>query len=369
MTCRPDSSVAHLLLDWFVANQRDLPWRKNRTPYRIWVSEIMLQQTQVNTVIPYFEAFIRRFPTLANLAAASQDEVLKAWEGLGYYARARNMHRAAGQVVTRHAGEVPRDLESLRALPGIGDYVAGMIASLAFGLDTPALDANGYRVLARLCAEQRPVDGSAVRRQLRDVARAMLPAGSAGEFNEALIELGALVCTPRKPACETCPLADRCQAFAQGLQQTIPVRRPRRVPPHRDVTAAVIWNGEKVLISQRMADSMLGGLWEFPGGKCEAGETHQVCLQREILEELAVHIDVGEHLISFDHAYSHLHITLHAFHCRPLDGPPQAIEVADWQWVAPDELSAYPLSVADQRIAQALLEQIASAPGTRGLDR
>jgi A/G-specific adenine glycosylase len=358
MTCQPNASAAAALIAWFAANQRDLPWRQDRTPYRVWVSEIMLQQTQVATVIPYFETFTTRFPALANLASAGQDEVLKAWEGLGYYARARHMHEAARQVVTQHAGELPHDVPALRELPGIGEYVAGMIASLAYGQDAPALDANGYRVLARLCAIQPPVDRSSTRRQLRDVARNLLPAGQAGAFNEALIELGALICTPRKPACEACPLGDECLALEQGLQHILPVRRPRRVPPHRDVTAAVIWQGDKVLISQRLADSMLGGLWEFPGGKCEEGETYQACLQREILEELALHIDVGAHLITFDHAYSHMHITLHAFHCQPLDGPPQAIEVADWQWIAPDELSTYPLSVADLRIAQALREEL-----------
>ena len=357
MTCRPNASIPSALLNWFAANKRDLPWRKCRTPYRVWISEIMLQQTQVSTVIPYYLAFIERFPTISSLARASQDAVLKMWEGLGYYARARNMHRAAGQIMAEHNGEIPDDLATLRALPGIGDYMAGMILSLAYEQDVPALDANGYRVLARLCGIQQPIDKSAIRRQLWEIAGELIPAGSAGAFNEALIELGALVCTPRSPACDTCPLSNGCQAYAQELQDAIPIRRPRRRPPHRDVTAAVIWNEGKVLISQRLNTSMLGGLWEFPGGKCEAGETHQICLKREIEEELALHIDVGTHLITFDHAYSHIHITLHTYHCKPLDGPPQAIEVADWQWVALDELANYPLSVADQRIAQALLKE------------
>lgn len=354
MTCRPNTSISDKLLAWFAIHRRDLPWREDRTPYRIWVSEIMLQQTRAATVTPYFNAFVKRFPTLSDLANARQDEVLKAWEGLGYYARARNMREAARQIVAEHAGRIPDDRDALLKLPGIGEYVAGAILSLAFGQNVPALDANGHRVLARLYAIQEPVDQSSVRRDLRGVAQRLLPSGRAGEFNEALIEFGALLCTPRQPACGRCPLNDECKAYAQELQNEIPVRRPRRAVPHYDVTAAVIRSEDKVLISQRHSDKMLGGLWEFPGGKVEAGETLPACLQREILEELGIDILIGECLISFDHAYSHMRITLHVFHCRPLNGPPRAIEVADWRWVTLDELRDFPLSVTDQRIAEAL---------------
>ena len=250
----------------------------------------------------------------------------------------------------------------LRALPGIGVYVAGMILSLAYGQDVPALDANGLRVLARLYGVQEAVSRSMVRRQLQETARRVLPEGRAGEFNEALIEFGALVCTPRDPVCEDCPIVRSCRAVALGLQHSIPVRLPRRAIPHRDVTAAVIWSGGRVLISQRLNDRMLGGLWEFPGGKCETAESYDACLRREIREELALDIEVAEPLVTFDHAYSHLHITLHVFHCRPLSDPPRAIEVADWRWVALDNLGDFPLSVADRRIAQALIER-ATDPG------
>lgn len=362
MDCQPDVSIADGLLEWFAANKRGLPWRAERTPYRVWVSEVMLQQTQVATAIPYFDAFMARFPTLESLAAAGPEDVLKAWEGLGYYARARNLHRAAGQIVKDHDGCLPHEPAALRALPGIGVYVAGMILSLAYGQDVPALDANGLRVLARLYGVQEAVSRSMVRRQLQETARRVLPEGRAGEFNEALIEFGALVCTPRDPVCEDCPIVRSCRAVALGLQHSIPVRLPRRAIPHRDVTAAVIWSGGRVLISQRLNDRMLGGLWEFPGGKCETAESYDACLRREIREELALDIEVAEPLVTFDHAYSHLHITLHVFHCRPLSDPPRAIEVADWRWVALDNLGDFPLSVADRRIAQALIER-ATDPG------
>ena len=247
-----DAKAAFLhahLIDWFREKQADLPWRRNRTPYRVWVSEIMLQQTQVSTVIPYFEAFVSRFPGIASLADASQDDLLKVWEGLGYYARARHMQQAAQQMVTEHAGELPRDASTLRRLPGIGDYVAGMILSLAYGQDVPALDVNGYRVLARLCAEQQPIDRTSTRRRLLDVARELIPAGSAGEFNEALIELGALVCTARQPACEACPLSGQCLAFARQVQHMLPVRRPRRAPPPARYLAVVSWTSMRGVVT------------------------------------------------------------------------------------------------------------------------
>jgi len=306
-------------------------------------------------VIPYYRAFLVRFPTIRALAEASQDDVLKAWEGLGYYARARNLHRAARLVQSRHAGHIPGERQALLALPGIGAYTAGAILSLAFAQDVPALDANARRVLARLGAVEEPLDRPAVLRRLEDAAAALLPAGQAGAFNEALMDLGALVCTPRAPACPMCPLREGCRAFAAGRTTTIPLRRPRRTVPHYQVTAAVIWQKGRILLSQRRSDQMLGGLWEFPGGKCEAGEELPQCLRREIREELALDIEVGAHLVTVEHAYTHMRITLHAFHCRPLAGTPQAIACQDWRWVRPEDVASFALSVADQRIAEALL--------------
>lgn len=365
--------IAGKLLDWFAGHRRDLPWRQQtphggpRDPYRVWVAEVMLQQTQVPTVIPYYCAFMARFPTLQHLAKASQDEVLKAWEGLGYYARARHLHAAAQQIQARYNGHFPSTREGLLELPGIGDYIAGAILSLAFQQDVPALDANARRVLARLRAIREPLDSPAVRRRLEDMAREYLPRGLAGPFNEALMDLGALVCTPRQPACSTCPLREECQAYALGMVAEIPARRPRRPVPHYDVTAAVIWQGERVLLAQRFNDDMLGGLWEFPGGKCEAGESLTDCLQREIREELALDIEVLAPLATIEHAYSHLRVTLHAFHCRPRHGAPQAIGVQDWRWVSLDQLSQFPLSVADQRIAAQLVGHHVEANSPTGV--
>jgi len=354
------AGITDRLLRWFAGHQRDLPWRESsgqsgsRDAYRVWVAEVMLQQTQAATVIPYYQRFLQRFPSLRRLAQASQDQVLKLWEGLGYYARARHLHEAANIIVETHEGIIPADREQLLKLPGIGDYIAGAILSLAYQRDTPALDANARRVLARLFAVRERLDTPAAGRRLHHLALELLPAGRAGPFNEAMIELGALICTPQKPACDDCPLSASCQAHRLALADQIPVRQRRRKVPHYDVTAAVIWKDGRVLLSQRPVDGMLGGLWEFPGGKCHAGEELEACLQREIREELGIEVAVLDHLISVPHAYSHMRITLHAFYCRPLAGQPRSIGVQGWRWVSPAELSSFALSVADQRIAAAL---------------
>ncbi len=348
------TSFPTCLLAWFAANARDLPWRRERTPYRVWLAEVMLQQTQADAVVPYYERFLARFPTIQALAAAPSEDVLKAWEGLGYYARARNLHVAAQKIVTEHGGELPDTFEGLLALPGVGRYTAGAVASLAFGRDVAAVDGNARRVLARIFAVREDVSRPAAQRELEALATSLLPPGRAGDFNEALMELGATLCTPRVPRCGDCPLRDLCRAYAQGEQESLPVRRPRRKIPHYDVTAAVITHDGFVLVTQRHADDMLGGLWEFPGGKCEEGETLQECLAREIREELGIEIEVGEPLVVVEHAYSHFRITLHAFLCRSVAGEPRCLDCAAFRWATLTELDALPMSVADRKVASAL---------------
>lgn len=357
MTQHSHTADVEQLLAWFAEHGRRLPWRTagRRDPYQVWIAEVMLQQTRVPTVIPYFQRFIGLFPDVPALAQAELDAVLKAWEGLGYYARARHAHAAAKLMMERHAGQVPADRRALLALPGIGEYIAHAVLSLAFGQDYLAMDANVRRVLARWMGLDRPLRERGAASALRAFGEQLLPAGRAGAFNEALMDLSALVCTPKSPACGVCPIRESCLAHLQGRQEQIPARSPRRQVPHYDVSAAVIWQDGKVLLAQRLEGGMLGGLWEFPGGTREAGESLEECLRREIQEELGMEIAVGAHLISVPHAYTHKCITLHAFHCRPTAGFPQKLEVRDWRWVRPEEIAQYPLSVADQRVAQALL--------------
>jgi A/G-specific adenine glycosylase len=319
----------------------------------------MLQQTQVATVAPYYERFLARLPTVKALAGASLDEVLKLWEGLGYYARARNLHAAARQVVAEHDGKIPDAAEGLLSLPGIGRYTAGAILSIAYGQDAPALDGNGRRVLSRVFAVEEDVTRGAGQRQLWALAEASLPPGRAGDFNQALMDLGATICTPRAPLCDECPLAEDCQAHGLGREEQFPVRRPRRPLPHYEVAAGVVWNGAgQFLIAQRPLDGMLGGLWEFPGGTREPGETLQDCLRRELAEELDIQVAVGELLTVVKHAYTHFRITMHAFHCRIVAGQPRALDCADWRWIALDDVPRFAFPAADHQIIAALYNSI-----------
>ncbi len=322
----------------------------------------MAQQTRVETVRDYYVRWLKAFPTVEALAAADQQTVLKLWEGLGYYARARNLHKAAQVVAAEHAGRLPEERKALLALPGIGDYTAGAILSLAFNQHEPLLDGNVKRVLSRLWDIDQPIDERATLKELWAHAREVVeaaPPGQAGACNEALMELGATVCTPTNPRCFICPVAELCAAARNGTQAERPVMPVRKRTPHYDVAAGVIWQGEpfasQLLIAQRPQDGMLGGLWEFPGGKREADDASLTAtLSREIDEELAIGIEVGAPVAMVKHAYTHFRITLHAFHARHLHGAPQTIGCADWRWVTLDELDGYPFPVTDQKIIAAL---------------
>ncbi len=346
------------LLAWVRVHRRHLPWRGERDPYRIWVAEVMLQQTQVKTVIPYYRRFLSRFPTLRSLVEADLDEVLKVWEGLGYYARARNLHRAAQQVMEDHGGQLPAHRDALLSLPGIGPYTVGAILSLAFGQDAAVLDGNIRRVLSRLFTIDDDPRSGATRRRFWNLADALLPPGQAGLFNEGLMDLGATVCTPRDPRCAECPLSEACQGYQDGDPERYPPRVQRRPLPHYDIAAGVIWRGDQLLISKRHTDDLLGGLWELPGGKRESGETLKECLAREVWEELGIEIAVGDLLMTVRHAYTHFRITLHVFHCRYLSGEPQTLGCADWRWVRLDQLDDFAFPAANRRILAALQENV-----------
>lgn len=347
-------SLASLLLRWYTQNARSLPWRGHPDPYAVWVSEIMLQQTRVEAVIPYFERWMERFPSVAALAAASEGEVLATWEGLGYYSRARNLHRAAQIVLNEYGGKIPAGLPALRHLPGIGRYTAGAIASIAFGADAPALDGNLRRVLARVFNVSQPANSPEGERRLWELAEACLPTGRAGEYNQALMDLGAAICTPRAPRCLLCPIQDICQARALGIQEQRPVLVPKPEIPHYIVTAAVIRRNGTVLIARRPSKGLLGGMWEFPGGKQQEGEDLPACLRREIREELDVEIEVGQPLGVFRHGYSHFHVTLHAFECSLASREPRPLEASEIRWVKPVELQDFPMGKIDRQISKAL---------------
>ncbi|RZM83018.1 A/G-specific adenine glycosylase [Leptolyngbya iicbica LK] len=343
------------LLAWYRQQGRQLPWRETRDPYAIWISEIMLQQTQVKTVLPYYQRWLQLFPTVYDLAAADQQTVLKAWEGLGYYARARNLHKAAQVIVAQHQGQFPEQFEDVVALPGIGRTTAGGILSAAFNQPVPILDGNVKRVLARLIALRQPP--SKALDQLWQLSTALVPPREARDFNQALMDLGATVCTRHRPACLICPWRSPCAAYNQNVQLEIPMTETRAPLPHKQIGVAVVWNEQRqILIDRRPQSGLLGGLWEFPGGKIEPGEAVEDCIRRELQEELAIDVEVGDRLITIDHTYTHFKVTLNVFHCRHIGGKPQPIECDEVRWVAVSDLEQFPFPKANGQIIEAIKE-------------
>ncbi|MBE9155420.1 A/G-specific adenine glycosylase [Nodosilinea sp. LEGE 06152] len=346
------------LLAWYGDWGRTLPWRNIDNPYAIWVSEMMLQQTQVKTVLPYYQRWLEQFPTVETLAAADQQTVLKAWEGLGYYARARNLHRAAQQIVADHNSEIPRDFDTITALPGIGKTTAGGILSSAFNLPHAILDGNVKRVLARLVA--LPVPPARALNDLWRLSEYVLDPDRPRDFNQALMDLGATLCTRRNPACDRCPWQAHCQAYNRNIQSELPMSEPKGPLPHKQIGVAVIWNDQQqILIDRRKQTGLLGGLWEFPGGKIEPGETIEDCIAREIQEELGIEIAVGDRLCTVTHAYSHFKVTLNVHHCTHLSGEPQPIECDEVRWVSLDAIEEYPFPKANIHIIDALRAHVA----------
>jgi A/G-specific adenine glycosylase len=349
----PDSKqVRRKLLAWYDENKRHLPWRETRNPYAIWISEIMLQQTQVKTVVPYYLRFLESFPTVETLACAPLGEVVKIWENLGYYARVRNLHKAAGEITEHYGGRLPDTLEDLLGLPGIGRYTAGAILSIAFGRSVSAVDGNVRRVMSRLFGMTESVDDEETRERIEALVETLIPKRDPGRFNQALMELGAVCCTPKSPSCPACPLHGDCRALALGLAHRLPLRGKKKAVPHREVVAAVIRDRKgRLLIVQRPSSGLLGSLWKFPGGILNPHETREAGLKRIVREELGIVIDVGSALAEVKHAYTHFRITLTAFSCNLLKGSPAGPQ---WRWADGEEAEALPFSRADRRIARAV---------------
>ncbi|MBF2021110.1 MAG: A/G-specific adenine glycosylase [Hydrococcus sp. C42_A2020_068] len=349
----PITELRRSLLEWYGRQGRDLPWRHQSDPYTIWVSEIMLQQTQVKTVIPYYQRWLDRFPTIKDLAVADLQTVLKAWEGLGYYARARNLHKAAGQIVQDYNGVFPQRLDEVLTLAGIGRTTAGSILSAAFNQPWSILDGNVKRVLSRLVA--LPVPPARAIEQLWQLSDTLIDPQHPRDFNQALMDLGAIVCTRSRPSCDRCPWMPYCQAYSQGMQAQLPMRESSSPLPHKRIGVAVIRNDEGlILIDRRPANGLLGGLWEFPGGKIEPNETVEDCIRREILEEIGIDIEVEDHLISIDHAYTHFRVTLIVHYCRYLGGEPKPIQCEEIRWVTLEEIDRFPFPKANTKIIEAL---------------
>jgi len=343
------------LLDWYDEHKRSMPWRATDDPYRIWVAEIMLQQTRVDTVRDYYHRFLDAFPTVEALAAADRDEVLKLWEGLGFYARARHLHEAARHVVDEHDGTVPDTMDAIKDLKGVGPYTAAAVLSIAYRKPHAVLDGNVTRVLSRVFAVEEDATTGTAQRHLRDLANDLLDPDRSGDFNQAMMELGALVCTPTTPHCDRCPLQDICLAHDASTEEDYPVTPDSEPVPHHDIAVGLVFDGDnRILIQRRPDEGLLGGLWEFPGGKQEDGESKEAACRREVKEELGIEMEDVEPFYTLSHAYSHFKITLHAFRGRLADGPPEAREDQPWQWVDVDALDDHAFPRANRRLIEEL---------------
>lgn len=343
------------LLRWYGRHARSLPWRTRHDPYRVWISEIMLQQTRVETVVPYFKRWMNRFPTIEALAASSERDVLRVWEGLGYYARARNIRRCAQVLVRDFHGQLPSEPRALRSLPGIGDYSAGAIASIAFGRDTATLDGNIRRVLARVFDFAARADSAPGRAQLWRLAESHLPKGHAGTYNQAMMELGATVCHPRQPRCGACPVRTICDARARGTLERRPALRPKKRPPLFLVGAAVVRSKGRVLLARRDPHGLLGGLWEFPNARLSAGSAALGGLRsgwaRAVGIAYRLRIRSDGKLGMVRHAYSHFRVVVEIRACTLVS----STSSRRLRWVRLADLRDYPMGKVDREIARRLV--------------
>lgn len=346
------------LVDWFRHQQRDLPWRRDRDPYKIWVSEVMLQQTRVETALPYFLRFVERFPTVEALAAAEEADVLKLWEGLGYYSRARNLLRGARQVMEEFGGVLPDDPEELARIKGIGPYTAGAILSIAYGRPVPAVDGNVLRVLSRLLLVEEDVQKPGTRRLFTQLAAELVCPDDPSAFNQGLMELGALVCTPRAPKCLLCPVREDCRAYAAGRERELPAKGKRKAIPTVDMVAAVVWRGAAVYVYRRPEGGLLGGLWAFPDGERRADEAWEAAAARILRERYGLAVAVSGPLLDVVHTFSHCRWNLRVFQCAWVAGDGAA---PDGRWVEVDKLDELAFPASHKKIVAALDGETVSA--------
>ncbi len=355
MSLKLSKPTSNKLIKWFEEEKREMPWRRNRTPYRVWISELMLQQTRVNQAIPYYQNWMRKFPSLKSLSNASQEDILKSWEGLGYYSRARNIYKSAQIIKSKYNGRFPRSPEEIELLPGIGSYTKAAICSLALNLDYGVLDGNVIRVLSRFFSYQKDITSPSSKKELQSIIDASLPKGRAASFNEAIMELGAMICTPTSPSCNRCPIHNNCDANSKNTVLEYPIKKLKRKLPHIIVGAAVIIDSKnRILVSQRNENKMLGGLWEFPGGKIEQGETIHDCIIREIKEELDLNIKIQDFILCVNHSYSHFTMEMHTYFTKIISGRPKSMNDQKFKWLYLNELRSLPYPNADLKVIEAL---------------
>ncbi|MFB4165962.1 A/G-specific adenine glycosylase [Alteribacillus sp. JSM 102045] len=345
------------LISWYEHNKRDLPWRKTQDPYRVWVSEIMLQQTKVDTVIPYFNRFLEWFPTPEALAEADEEKVMKAWEGLGYYSRARNLQSAIKEVVEEYGGEVPASKKEFSSLKGVGPYTAGAVLSIAFDQAEPAVDGNVMRVFSRILLINEDIGKSKTRKMFEDIIPEFLEGVQPSQFNQALMELGAIVCTPKSPGCLLCPVQKHCAAREEGIQEELPVKEKKKAPKSKDMAAVILKNKDgQTLFHQRGEKGLLARLWEYPNVEIPStsGTSAHETLQHFLKKEFGIDAEIEHKVQKVQHVFSHLVWNITVYEAKALQS---SKEINDCKWLYPNETDAYAFPVSHQKILEAHKEK------------
>jgi A/G-specific adenine glycosylase len=326
-----------------------MPWRQTHQAYAIWISEIMLQQTQVKTVIPYFLRWMERFPNVETLANANIDDILKCWEGLGYYTRARNIHKASKIIYGNFENEFPQTADALQKLPGIGHYTANAIASIAYQEIQPVVDGNVIRILSRFSADTESGNKAIVTKKYFDLLSKIIPHKTPGDFNQALMDFGRMVCKPQSPLCQECPIFNACRAFQQNNIDKFPVKVKKKSIPEIDIIVGIIHHKDKILLYQRPQERLLGGMWEFPGGQWNDGEDFDTSLKNSVLKKTGYSVHVGSPLTQLNHAYSHFKIKLVAYNCV-LDADISESKVSSSKWCSINQLNDYAIHTSNKKI-------------------
>ena len=336
------------LLDWYHQQNYDFPWRKTRDPYSVWISEVMLQQTRVSTVLPYYKRWLFSLPNIYSVANNNIDNILKLWEGLGYYNRARNFYLACKIIIEKHGGKIPADPNEFSKLPGVGPYICAAVMSIVFNMPTPTVDGNAVRVISRLNSINIPYPRS--KKKIHALLAGLIDPINPGCFNQAVMDLGREICTPKSPRCSVCPVYKHCSAHMNNIVYKYPLRMKNISRPHYHIAVAIIWNNNRILISKRKSTGLLGGLWEFPGGKIQPGEDGPGCVVRKAQEILNVLVDPGACIKKIKHSYSHFSITVEAYRCRFIGGNPGALGCADFRWIFPYETPQFAFHRANHKL-------------------
>lgn len=354
-------AIGHALVDWFAKAKRDLPWRRDYTPYAVWISEMMLQQTQMDRGVAYFQRWMERFPDIKSVAEAPEDDLLKAWEGLGYYRRVRSIQAAAKTIMAEHDGIFPSDFDKIHALSGIGDYTAGAIASIAFEQRVPAVDANVERVFARLFDIDSSPKDKATATKIRELVMAAMPHGHARDFNQAIMELGALICR-KGPNCGQCPVAQYCEAYRLGIVHERPILQAKKTSIAMNVATGVLVHGGKIYVQKRIDTGLWAGFWEFAGGRIEDGESPEEAIVREFMEETGFAVRVRSKLAVVKHGYTSYRVTLHCFALEldvsegisPFNPVPKLTAATAYDWLGFAEVDTLTLPAGHRKLMDKL---------------